>query len=311
MKNRISALFIALLIALSCVTFAGAAKAPASSEKVKTTASESNASSKKALNNLPNPSSDIEKGEGFTGKYPHIMDTAKLLSKKEVASLEEKLSQLSEEWQLELAVVTTQDCEGFEVSDYAELIFTACDYGYGKSKDGILLLLSMEERDWYIATHGYGRDVLSDWRVEYVGEQIVPSLSSGDYANAFSTFADECADYSDMVKNGYGDSDTSDGRAPLPVIFLPICFVFGLIVALIVVGGMKRKLKTAVRQKEANSYIKDGSFRVTESSDQFLYNTVTRTRIAKDNDSYSSSGGGGGGGGSSSGSSFGGGGGKF
>lgn len=309
MKNRIIALFITLIIALSCVTFAGAAKTSDSPETVKTTASESKASPEKTLSNLPSPSSDIEKGEGFTGKYPHIMDTANLLSKKEVASLEEKLSQLSEKWKLELVVVTTQDCENFEVSDYAELIFTACDYGYGKSKDGILLLISMEERDWYIATHGYGMDILSSWRVEYVGEEITPYLSSGDYADAFSTFADECADYADMVKNGYDISNGDHDRAPLSPIVLPICFVFGLIVALIVVSGMKRKLKTAVRQKEANNYIKDGSFHVTESSDQFLYNTVTRTPIAKNDNSHSSSSGGGGG--SSSGSSFGGGGGKF
>ncbi len=258
------------------------------------------------LKNLPEPSKDIKKSEGFTGKYPHIMDTAKLISDEEVATLEKKLSDLSEKWNLELVVVTTQDSEGFEVSDYAEEIFTSCDYGYGESKDGILLLLSMEERDWYIATHGYGKTVLTDSRVEYVGKKIVPDLSAGNYSDAFSTFADECADYADMTQNGYGDdSDGNYGRAPLPIIVLPICFGIGLVIAVIIVLIMKSKLKTAVKQKEANNYIKDGSFHVTESSDQFLYNSVTQTRIARD-DHDSSSGGGGGGS-----DSFGGGGGKF
>lgn len=259
------------------------------------------------LKNLPKPSNDIKKGEGFTGKYPHIMDTAKLLSKEDVSSLEKKLSDLSEKWQLELVVVTAQDSEGLEVSDYAEQIFTFCDYGYGESKDGILLLLSMKERDWYIATHGYGKTVLPDWRVESVGEKIVPGLSAGNYAKAFSAFADECADYADAVKNGYDDSDghSNHGRAPLPIIVLPICFGIGLIIAVIVVLIMKSKLKTAVRQREANTYIKEGSFHVTESSDQFLYSNVTQTRIAKDDHNSSS------GGNDSSGSSFGGGGGKF
>ncbi|MDO4380257.1 MAG: TPM domain-containing protein [Clostridia bacterium] len=261
-----------------------------------------------SLKNLPKPSNNIN----FTGKYPHIMDTAKLLSKEDVASLEEKLSKISEQQKLELVVVTTQNSEGFEVSDYAERIFTTCDYGYGEAKDGILLLLSMKERDWYIATHGYGKTVLPDWQVESVGEKIVPDLSAGNYADAFSSFADECNDYIETKKNGDVDFD-SDGnysRAPLPIIVLPICFGIGLIIALIVVGIMRRKLKTAVRQKEANNYVKDGSFRVTESYDQFLYSNVTQTKISRDNNDSSVSGGGGGGN-SSSDSSFGGGGGKF
>lgn len=265
-----------------------------------------------ALKNLPKPSNNIKKGEGFTGKYPHIMDTAKLLTKEEVASLEKKLSELSEKWQLELVVVTANDCEGFEVADYAERIFETCDYGYGEEKDGILLLLSMEERDWYIATHGYGITVLTDWRIEYIGEKMVPDLSAGNYADAFSVFADECADYTDMVKNGGGDSDGNEnqGRAPLPILILPICFGIGLIVAVIIVLIMRSKLKTAVRQKNANNYVKDGSMNVTESYDQFLYSNVTQTRISSDNDS-SSSGGGSSTHSSSSGSTFGGGGGKF
>ena len=261
-----------------------------------------------SLKNLPKPSNSIKKGDGFTGKYPHIMDTAKLLSKEDVSSLEEKLSKISEQQKLEIVVVTTQDSEGFEVSDYTGRIFSTCDYGYGKTKDGILLLLSMKERDWYIATHGYGKTVLSDRQVESVGKKIVPALSAGNYANAFSSFADECNNYIEAAKNGNADydSDGSYSRAPLPITALPICFGIGLIIALIIVGIMKRKLKTAVRQKEANNYVKDGSFRVTESYDQFLYSNVTQTRISRDdNDSYDS------GSSSSSDSSFGGGGGKF
>ena len=261
-----------------------------------------------SLKNLPKPSNSIKKGDGFTGKYPHIMDTAKLLSKEDVSSLEEKLSKISEQQKLEIVVVTTQDSEGFEVSDYAERIFSTCDYGYGETKDGILLLLSMKERDWYIATHGYGKTVLSDRQVESVGKKIVPALSAGNYANAFSSFADECNNYIEAAKSGNADYD-SDGnysRTPLPITALPICFGIGLIIALIIVGIMKKKLKTAVRQKEANNYVKDGSFRVTESYDQFLYSNVTQTRISRDNnDSYDS------GSSSSSDSSFGGGGGKF
>ena len=62
---------------------------------------------------------------------------------------------------------------------------------------------------------------------------------------------------------------------------------FTIIIASIIVGGMKRKLKTVQPQNSANSYLKEGSLDLTESSDLFLYNTVTRTEIPKDDDSSS------------------------
>lgn len=255
------------------------------------------------LKNLPKASNNIKKGEGFTGKYPHIMDTAKLLTKEETQELETKLSNISENQKLELVVVTANDCEGFEVADYAERIFETCDYGYGENKDGILLLLSMEERDWYIATHGTGISALTDRRIERIGNNMVSYLSSGDYANAFSVFAEECDDYIGLMNDG------DYGRSAFPVLLIPICFAVGFIIALIVVLIMKRKLKTAVRQKEANNYIKDGSFNLKESSDHFLYSSVTQSRISHNDDD--SSGGGSSTHSSASGSTFGGGGGKF
>ena len=80
----------------------------------------------------------------------------------------------------------------------------------------------------------------------------------------------------------------------------------GFILSLIIVGRMKAKLKTVRFQAAAGSYIKDGSLKINESRDMFLYNTVTRTAKPKDNDSGGSSTHT-----SSSGSSHGGGGGKF
>lgn len=50
---------------------------------------------------------------------------------------------------------------------------------------------------------------------------------------------------------------------------------------------MKRKLKAVRPQNSVNSCLKEGSLDLTESSDLFLYNTVTRTEIPKDDDSSS------------------------
>lgn len=52
----------------------------------------------------------------------------------------------------------------------------------------------------------------------------------------------------------------------------------GLVVALVVVGGMIRQLKTAVPKREANDYIKQGSLHLSVRRDNFLYRKVEKKR---------------------------------
>ena len=73
----------------------------------------------------------------------------------------------------------------------------------------------------------------------------------------------------------------------------------GLVIGLLVALYMKSKLLIAKPQRSADSYAVRGSLNLHDSSDIFLYQTVTRTRIQEPK-----SGGGGGGGGSRSGGSF-------
>ena len=166
----------------------------------------------------------------------------------------------------------------------------------------------MDSRNYWMSTRGYAIDVFTDARIDYIGGCFKDDLSAKNYFDAFDTFADKC----DEFINRANDSEPYDTgtlpRAPLSKIWILLSIIIGFIIASIIVGGMKRKLKTVRPQNSANSYLKEGSLDLTESSDLFLYNTVTRTEIPKDDDSSS--------GGSSthtssSGSTHGGGGGSF
>ena len=82
-----------------------------------------------------------------------------------------------------------------------------------------------------------------------------------------------------------------------------------LLLALIVTGSMKSKLKSVHRKRSASEYMKRDSLNMVDASEIYLYSNVTRTYIDRDRDSHS-----GGGGGvhiSSSGTTHGGGGGHF
>ena len=170
-----------------------------------------------------------------------------------------------------------------------------------------MLLISVEDNDWYISTCGYGITVFTDAGIEYIGKQIKGELSDGNFAGAFDKFAYLCDDFITQARTGEPYDVKNLPKEPLSLIWIPIAIVAGFILSLIIVGRMKAKLKTVRFQPAANSYMKAGSMNITESRDLFLYDTVTRTAKPKDNDS---------GGGSSthtssSGSTHGGGGGKF
>ena len=244
--------------------------------------------------------------DGFASEYERVQDLAGLLSNNEEASLVTKLNELSERQKMDIVVLTTDTLNGKTPRDYADDIYDYSNFGYGEGKDGALLLISVEDNDWYISTCGYGITVFTDEGIEYIGKQIKGELSDGNFAGAFDKFADLCDDFITQARTGEPYDIKNLPKEPLSLIWIPIAIVVGFILSLIIVGRMKAKLKTVRFQAAASSYIKDGSLNINESRDLFLYNTVTRTAKPKDNDSGGSSTHT-----SSSGSTHGGGGGKF
>lgn len=217
--------------------------------------------------------------DGFADEYYRVIDMADLLTAREEAALIEKLDEISLRQHMDVVVATTDDLEGYSVRTYADLLYDSCRFGYGDRKDGILLLISIEDNDWYISTCGYGITVFTDAGIKHIGDRITPYLSDGDFASAFEKYADLCDEF--ITQAGTGEPYDSDNlpRKPLSLIWIPISLVIGFVLSQIVVGQMKGKLKTVRSQAAANSYLKKGSMIVTESRDLFLYHTVTR--IAK------------------------------
>ena len=69
-----------------------------------------------------------------------------------------------------------------------------------------------------------------------------------------------------------------------------VALVIGLITALIVTGVMKSRLKSVAPQRDATSYVRQGSMKLTNQRDLYLYREVHRTERPKETDSGSSGG---------------------
>lgn len=207
-----------------------------------------------------------------------IYDEADLLSTQEETQLAEKLSEIGEEFDAQIVIMTVSSTGG-NIDAYIEDKFDSMSMGYGENRDGVLLLVCMESREYRILSNGYAGVAIDTGDIDRIGDAIVSDLSDGYYADAFDRFADECAYYLEGHRNGF---PFAFGKS------LMTSLIVGIIVGVVVALSLKGQLKTVRQQNRANHYVKSGSMQLTQHSDLFLYRNVTRTRKQTNSSSGSS-----------------------
>ena len=224
------------------------------------------------------------------GSLPRLVDAADLLSDSEESKLLAKLNEISERQQADIVVVTVDTLDGKTLVDYADAIYDYNGYGFGETKDGVLLLISIEARDWGMTTTGYGITAITGAGIEYISDKFMSDLSNGNYAKAFTIYADLCDDFFTQARTGTPYDVGHMPKEPFNIVWsLIIALIVGFVISLIVTGVMKSKLKTVRLQSDARNYIKANCMNVTESRDLFLYSHVDRRAKTKETSSNSGS----------------------
>ena len=131
-----------------------------------------------------------------------LVDYAGLLEDDEAETLEEKLDQISEDYDCDVVIVTEESIDGADPMAYADDFYDYNDYGMGDDNSGILLLLTMSERKWKMSTHGDAIRIFTDAGQEYMSDKFVSSLTDGDYYEGFTEFADLCEEFIIQAQNG-------------------------------------------------------------------------------------------------------------
>lgn len=242
---------------------------------------------------------------GFADEYYRLQDLAGILTEEETERVQKLLDEASVRLKFDLVIATVDNLEGYTAQSYADEWYEYCKFGYGVNKDGAMLLISMQERDWVISTCGYGITAFTDAGIAYIGERMGDDLSAGNYADAFCTFIRFANQFVTQARDGEPFDKADMPKEPLSAVWIVISLVVGFVLAKIIVGSMKSQLKTVRVQPAAGSYVRQGSMNITESRELFLYNKLDRTEKPKNNSSGSSTHT------SSSGTRHGGGGGKF
>lgn len=232
---------------------------------------------------------------------PYVIDNADLLTADEESMLDQHIRSYQAELQLDIIIVTTYGTDGKDVQAYADDFYDENGYGYGSTNSGILLLIDMESREWYMSTCGDAIYIFTDYGLDELGQTILPWLSDGEYYRAFLAWLSALPSYVKAYNNGspidgfvppdaYESPNGEeiyyyDDHVGIPVRPFPIGLIVGLVAAIITILIMRSQMNTAKLQKSAANYLKDGSFHLRRRSDMFLYSRVSRRAKPKENTS--------------------------
>lgn len=213
---------------------------------------------------------------------PRLVDEAELLTEEEESELLASLDEISERQQCDVAVAAVNSLEGKTATAYADDFFDYNGYGYGKERDGILLLISMQDRDRAISTHGYGITAFTDAALEYMADEILFYLSDDMYIEAFEEYAALCDDFITQAKTGepYDVDNLSKGTLSPFWIFADL--LIGLLIALIVALFKKGSLKSVWAVRDAHNYEVPGSLNLKIKKDRFIRSDVRVREIECD-----------------------------
>lgn len=125
-------------------------------------------------------------------QQPLLVDEGDILTDSEEASLLATLERISAEQKCDIVIVVPRSLGYKSATEYADDWYDLNGFGYGSTKDGILLMVCMEERDWATSTAGAAQDWFDDYTLERIESRVVSNLSNGSYYDAFMAFAEGC-----------------------------------------------------------------------------------------------------------------------
>ena len=232
---------------------------------------------------------------------PLVNDHANLLTEDQVQELTVLLEEIQSELDIDVVILTEESLDGASTVEYADDYFDRNGYG----PDGVLLLVDMENRNWWISTCG---SCIPYVDAKELGMYFVSYLSDGAYEDAFILFAklveavmENPGVKGDFIVDSNGDIHVQP-KAKQWYDGIWQCLLIGGVIGLIVVGVMASGMKTIRAKYTAADYVDRDSLQLTRKSDIYLYQTLIRRAKPKNN---------GGSHRSSSGRSHGGGGGRF
>ncbi len=223
---------------------------------------------------------------------PCVTDEAVLLDEAQLQRLEEQAQRITREYGVGVYIAIVEDYWQLDPSgpyDAAYTFYHDNSLGAGENQSGILLLLSMAERDY--ALYCYGDEAVyafNEYAIQKLEDAFLDELGSDDWEGGFEAYLQTCDRYLEKAAAG-----SPVKKSPMPRIL--ISWVIALAIAAVACAVMAGRMKTVRKKTNAAAYA--GNLSLTEQFDHFTHRTESRRRIERNQRS--------GGGGSPSGGSSG------
>jgi uncharacterized membrane protein YgcG len=225
----------------------------------------------------------------------YVTDEAGILTESEDLQLESMAESVSKQYGVGVYIVTVDDYQNYGTGDVFEVtygIYHEYTMGEGENRDGIMLLLSMAERDWAMFCYGERCEyAFNEYGQEQLESVFLDNFSEDDWYGGFEDYIEECSVYLQKATEGKPVRES-------PAFYIIIMVGMSLFLAFLVVGIMWVRMKSVAKERTAAAYVA-GDLNLTGQSDVFTYRTETRQKIESSSSGGSRSHSGGGGSGRS------------
>ncbi len=236
--------------------------------------------------------------------YEYVYDGAGLLTSTEIQEINAKASDVSDTYNCGVYICVTDDHTQYgysDIYDFGREYYLSYELGKGDEYAGILLVLSVEERDYTLVISGESASGLFDnYALDIVCDEMLDDFADNNWYEGFYDYIDACeyilegnaayipddyeSSYSDATDYDYEyyESTADEGWGIVGVfMIIGIPCMIALIVCLIFKGQMKSVYKGG----SIRTYISRDGFKLSERSDIFTHTTQVRNRIKTNNSS--------------------------
>lgn len=240
-----------------------------------------------------------------------VYDFANLLDENEEKLILNSINEFISKYDMDMVIVTIDSNPRYSAQKFSDDFYDYNSFGKNKTRDGVLFLIDMDTRNFYISTTGEAIRLYNDYRINAILDYVEPYIKDENYYEAASSFIQKSAYYANSgIPSGNVNSYINE-KGDI-VYYKKINYFFSvvgsLIITAIVIAILVNKNKMIKKATNANLYFNKDLAKITEKNDKFLTTYTTSVSLS------SSSGGSGSGSSthsSSSGSSHGGGGRSF
>jgi len=217
----------------------------------------------------------------------YVLDESGLLSAVEKEQINRAAERVSLQYDCGVYIVTVDDYKDYgydAIEDFSEAFYKANPIGFGDDGNALLLVLSMEERDYTLTAHGQTANAaFTDYGKGVLAEEFLDDFSRDDWGGGLSDYVSTAGRFLDRAAAGNpvdvaGAQQTQRSSSGIKGLFSAIP---AALIAWFTCGRLKSGMKTARIAAQAGQYVAPDGVGIDRAEDRYSHTTTVRQPIAR------------------------------